>query len=49
MNGSYDEASSALQMKAVDQALRVYFDTEDWLAARRGSVPGGAVTATSQE
>ena len=40
MSGSYDQASTAEQMKAIGQALSVYFGANDWLAVRRKALPG---------
>ena len=40
MSGSYDNASPAEQMQAIDLALRAYFDATDWLSFRRKALPG---------
>lgn len=39
--GSYDQASPVDRLRAVDLAMRHYWGTADWLAARRRARPGG--------
>lgn len=38
--GSYDLASGAERMAAVDLALRHYFQADNWLAERNKQFPG---------
>lgn len=38
--GSLDHAAPQEQMKAIDGALRRYFEAEDWLAERERRFPG---------
>ena len=38
MWGSYDEASGAEQMKAINIAITLYFGTRAWLTRRRGAL-----------
>ena len=33
--GSYDACPAAEQVRAIDQALRIYFAADDWLRAKR--------------
>ena len=40
MNGSYDEATRVEQMRAINLAMRAYFGTKNWLAARQSVSPG---------
>ena len=40
MGGSYDHATPAEQMRAINLALSSYFGTKNWLAVRRGVIPG---------
>jgi hypothetical protein len=37
---TYDFRSSVEQVKAIDQALRHYFNTDHWLAIRNRLFPG---------
>jgi hypothetical protein len=38
--GTYDSRSSVEQVKAIDQALRHYFNADHWLAIRNRLFPG---------
>ena len=38
--GTYDFSSSAVQVKAIDQAMRNYFGTDHWLVTRNRLFPG---------
>ena len=38
--GTYDLAGPVERVKAIDHALRHYFDTDNWLAARERLFPG---------
>jgi hypothetical protein len=38
--GTYDSRSSVEQVKAIDQALRHYFNADHWLAVRNRLFPG---------
>ncbi len=40
LGGTFDDAPGPDQMRAVHHALVTYFDSEDWLAARRQEMPG---------
>jgi hypothetical protein len=38
--GTYDFGSSVEQVKAIDQAMRYYFNADHWLAIRNRLFPG---------
>ena len=38
--GTYDFANAIDQVKAIDEALKHYYGTENWLALRRKLQPG---------
>ncbi len=38
--GTYDLANAVDRVKAIDEALKYYYGTENWLAVRRESQPG---------
>jgi hypothetical protein len=44
--GSFDEEPAAVQMRAIDHALRVYFATDEWLRERDKQIPSMGRTWT---